>query len=138
MDEAEMTSLNNLKIALVNPPVLSLASSDLPYILETDACNKQLGYVLMQRYSEKSLPQISYFSQTLTDAEKNYDTTESDCLAIFWEALLLCPFLFRNHFEIQTDQDSLKWLLDFFDATGKRASWRVRLQEYDGEVVFQQ
>lgn len=58
-----MASFPNLKTALVNPPVLTLPRSNLPYVLDTDSCNKQLGCVLMQRYFDKSLRPIGYFSR---------------------------------------------------------------------------
>lgn len=50
MNEAEMNSFRTLKAALVKPPALSLPLSDLTYVLDTSACDKQLGTVFMQRY----------------------------------------------------------------------------------------
>ena len=72
----KIDSFNNLRQKLTSPPVLSLPKPDLPYILDSDANDFQAGCVLQQRYPDKSLHPIGFFSRALNDTEKKYDTTE--------------------------------------------------------------
>lgn len=58
----------------MNPPVLMLPRPDLPYVSDTDENANQIDVVLMQKQSDNTLKTIGYFSKTLTDTEKNYDT----------------------------------------------------------------
>lgn len=71
MKEAETNLFRTLKEALVKPPLLELYRSDLTYVLDTDACDKQLGTILMQSCKDKSLLPMGYYSSTLKEAERN-------------------------------------------------------------------
>ena len=136
LTEEEMEAYESLKKALTEPPVLALPRSDLPYVLDTDASDKQVGAALMQKYPDKSLRPIGYYSRTLSDAERNYDTTHRECLAVIWAIMLLRPYLYGTTFTLRTDHDALKWLLNMDSATGQLARWRLRLAEFDYSVEF--
>jgi RNase H-like domain found in reverse transcriptase len=72
----------------------------------------------------------------LTSAERNYSTTEKECLAIVWEIFQLRPYLEGQKFIIRTDHHSLRWVLNLADAQGRLARWRFRLLEFDFEVQY--
>ena len=55
--------------------VLSLPDFDLPFILETDASDNFIGAALIQNIDGKEFP-ISFFSRTMSQAEKNYATSQ--------------------------------------------------------------
>jgi hypothetical protein len=74
----------------------------------------------------------------LTSAEKNYSTTEKECIAIVCAILHLRPYLEGQKFIIRTEHDSLRWILKFSDAQGRLARWRLRLLEFDYEVQYHQ
>lgn len=133
MTEAEIKSFRRLKDILVKPPVLTLPRSDLAYVFHTDACDQQLGAFLMQRYENKVLKPICYYSPTITAAERNYDTTEPECLSIVWAILLLGAYLYGTPFEVCSDYDSLRWLLNIETRSGRLARWKLRLREFDYE-----
>lgn len=61
----------------INPPILAFLKKDAPLTIETDACDEQIFCVLLQpqKYDEKDLQRIGYWSRTLNDAGKNYDNT---------------------------------------------------------------
>jgi RNase H-like domain found in reverse transcriptase len=71
-----------------------------------------------------------------TSAEKNYSTTEKECLAIVWATLHLRPYLEGQNFIIRTDHHSQRWVLNLSDGQGRLARWRLRLLEFDYEVQY--
>ena len=135
LTEEQMHSFETLKEKLVSPPVLALPRPDLPYIVETDANDYQVGCVLSQKYPDGTVKPLGYFSKTLSDTERKYDTSERECLGIIWATLLLRPYLQPQRFTLKTDHEALKWLFKQEEATGKLARWRLRLQEFEFDVI---
>ena len=74
----QIDSFNNLRQKLTSPPFLSLPKPGLPYILDKDANDFQVGCVLQKKYSNNSIHPIGFFSTTLNDTENKYDTTEKE------------------------------------------------------------
>jgi RNase H-like domain found in reverse transcriptase len=72
----------------------------------------------------------------LTSAERNYSTSEKECLAIVWAILQLRPYLEGQKFIIRTNHYSIRWVLNLADAQGRLACWRLRLLESDFEVQY--
>ena len=137
LTDDQLGAFETLKSRLTNPPVLTLPRAGQSYILDTDACQTQVGCVLLQEQEDGSAPkQIGYWSRTLSSAERNYTTTERECLAIVWSILMLRPYLDGSEFTIRTDHDSLKWLLNLSDASGRLQRWRLRLQEFTYDIQY--
>ena len=71
MEEEALGSINALKIAMANSPILCHPNFDKPFIIETDASDKGLGAVLIKRYDNKNHV-IQYISRTLQESEKRW------------------------------------------------------------------
>ena len=134
--DEELRAFEQLKRNLVTAPILALPRDGYAYTLDTDASEYQLGSCLLQEQPDGTLHPIGYWSRTLTPAEKNYSSTEKECLAIVWAVQHLRPYLEGQRFTIRTDHDALKWLLNLRDPRGRLARWSLRLQEFDYEVVY--
>jgi len=80
--------------------------------LITDACAVQVGCTLLQQQPDRSILPVGYYSRGLIPAEKNYSTTDRECLAVVWACFLLRPYLEGLEFLIRTDHSSLRWLLN--------------------------
>ena len=66
----------------MNAPILRLPKIDLPFSIDTDACDYQIGAALMQTYEDGTRHPVGYWSRSLNPVEQNYSTTEKECLAV--------------------------------------------------------
>ena len=134
-DERQRQSFETLKQAVMNPPVLSLPRVGLPYEIDTDACEHQIGFTLFQYQDRKRKP-IGFWSRTLSPHEKNYHMTEKECLAIVYAIRTCRHYLMGEKFTVLTDHNSLSWLMKINDPSGRLMRWRLRLAEYNFDVRY--
>ncbi|UYV84721.1 hypothetical protein LAZ67_X003197 [Cordylochernes scorpioides] len=95
----QQDAFDSLKKALMSEPVLAYFEEQLPTELHTDASGYGIGAVLVQINDGKERP-VGYASRTLSKAEKNYSTTERECLAAIWAINKFRPYLFGREFVI--------------------------------------
>ena len=134
-DEEFKATFEHCKNLLCNDPILIYPDFTKPFILTTDASNFALGAVLSQRNLGSDKP-VSFASRTLTDTEIIYSTVEKEMLAIIWAMKYFRPYLFGQKFKIITDHKPLTWLMSFKEPNSKLVRWKLRLLEYDYEVMY--
>lgn len=128
------TAFQLIKDSLATAPVLTCPNFEKPFILQTDASSYGIGAVLYQE-NEHGQEVISFLSRALTRQERNYSTTERECLAVIWSVEKLRHYLEGVHFTVITDHWSLVWLHRLKDPTGRLARWAVRLQPFDFTII---
>ena len=128
--EKQQTAFDRLRQMLMQAPVLSYPDFTKSFTIYTDASGIGLGAVLSQEQDGKEHV-ISYASRSLNNAEKNYNVTDQECLAVVWAIKHFQHYLGMKTFEIVTDHSALKWLQTCKMPKGRRARWIMELQQYN-------
>lgn len=93
---------------------------------------------MLRNTTTTSRPQkktAAYYFWFSTNAERRYDTTQRERLAIVWAVLLLRFYLKGPRITIRTEHIYLKWSLNVTDSAGRLACWRLRLPELDYGII---
>ena len=99
-------AFNMLKREISTAPVLKYYDPHKPLTLQTDACSKGLGAVLLQDGHP-----IYFASKALTSAQQNYVAIEPEALAVSWAVQKFHHYLYGKAFTLQTDQKPLQAIL---------------------------
>ncbi|KAL0373647.1 UNVERIFIED_CONTAM: putative mitochondrial protein [Sesamum radiatum] len=100
--EAKM-AFNQLKEVMTTAPVLAMLDFSQPFVVETNACGKGIGAVLMQGGKPNA-----YLSKALAAKNMGMCTYKKEFLALLLAVTKWMHYLQGNHFIIRTDQKSLK------------------------------
>ncbi len=136
--ENQQQAFQTLIDAVLSPAVLALPQSGLPYSVDTDASAYGIGCALFQTHPDGTRKPIGFWSRSLTDAERNYSTPERECLGVVWALKTLRAYLLYETFIVHSDQAALRWLMEIQEPSGRLMRWRLRLSEYDFQVMYKQ
>lgn len=78
---------------------------------------------------------IAFASRGLSKAEKNYTTTEKECLACIFACEKFRGYIEGVKFTLVTDHASLKFLYKLKEPSGRLARWSCKLSQFDFEIV---
>lgn len=129
------TSFKNLIKKLITAPILQYPDFKKPFLLTTDASQFAIGSILSQGQPGQDRP-IVYASRTLNKAEQSYSTTEKELLNIVWSVKNFRSYLLGQKFQIFTDHRSLTWFFNVKDPGSRLMRWRLKLAEYQYEVIY--
>lgn len=116
-------------------PVLQYPDFSKSFILTTTASGIAVGGILSQGEINKDRP-VAYASQTLTDNKIKYDTYKKKALAIVYCVKHFRPYLYGRKFTLVTDHKPLLWFKNAQDTNMRMLRWRLKLAEYDYNVVY--
>lgn len=132
--ELRQEAFETLKRMLSTVPVLSPPDWSRDFHVTLDASGWCIGAILWQEEDQKKECPIYYASRQMSTAEKNYTTTEREALAVVYACKKFRHYLLGYHVIFHTDHDSLKYLVNKPDLSGRIARWILLLQEFDYEV----
>ena len=91
--EEQQAAFDDIKSALTSEPLLCFPDLTRPFTVECDASRFALGAVLSQTQRNGQLAVIQYASRSLNKAERNYDATSRELLAVDWALRVFPPYL---------------------------------------------
>ncbi|KAL7289516.1 hypothetical protein TKK_0016492 [Trichogramma kaykai] len=116
-------------------PVLICVDLNKPFILTTDASDTVIGAVLSQGKVGEDQP-VAYMSRSLNKAERNYSTTEKECLAIVAAMNHFKHYLYGRTFTIYEDHEPLTWIDSIKDPMSRLNRWRAKLRGYQYKFIY--
>jgi hypothetical protein len=125
----QQQAFEDLKLAIVNPPVLRMADFSRRFILQTDASSLAVAAVLLQDFEGERQP-IAFASRTLTQQERKFSTYELECLAVLFGLEKFRGYVEHVEFDLETDNQALMWCLSHTRQLGRIARWTVRLSAF--------
>ena len=121
-------AFQTLKCKLSELPVLKVPDFSKPFVVQTDASVVEMGAVLSQTDENGHKHPIAFASQKLKPREQKYAIIEKECLAIIWALGFFYPYLYGQHFVIETDHQPLKCLQQMKNKNQRLTRWALSLQ----------
>ncbi|CAH1366264.1 unnamed protein product [Tenebrio molitor] len=132
--ETEQEAFENLKKAIITPPILRFYDARKPIIIQTDASSESMGCTLLQ----EGLP-IAYAAKALNETQKKYCQLEKEATAILFACQRFDQYICgKDEVVIETDH---KPLINIFSKQIHAAPKRIqsiilRLQRYNIRLVY--
>jgi hypothetical protein len=107
----EQEAFNTLKVAFTTAPVLMGYNQFAKTRVETNTSSYAMGAVLLQQANNKTWQPVAFLSQSMNQAERNYDIWDKEMLGIIhaldaWRHYLIG---LPEPFEIRTDHKNLEY-----------------------------
>jgi transposase InsO family protein len=113
-----------------------IADANKLYVLHTDASDYAMGAVLMQSDENGDLHPIAYASKTFNDAQKNYDTTDREALAVVWALEHFNTYCEGHKYTLITDHQALAYIHSNKDSKKRIHRLALKLANYDVKLFY--
>ena len=133
--EKEEKAFEKLKSALTSEPVLAKPNFQKGWFLDVDASQNSLGTVLSQDDDDGINHPVYFWSRQLGKAERNYSTTDRECLVVVTAMRKFRPYILGAQVVVRGDHTAVKWIMNKLDISMRHARWRIILSEYDYEII---
>lgn len=129
----EQQAFDNLKQKLQENTLLYHPRDDVPYCLETDACDIALGCQLFQVIDGERRP-VAWASRLLLSRETRYSINEKEALCTVWALSKFRIYLLSRKFTIYTDNSSVTYLKTCRLLSARIARYALAIQEFDFDI----
>jgi hypothetical protein len=129
-------AFDKLKTRVTTEPVLAHPILTDPFELEVDASGFAMGAVLLQKKTDSKKHPITYYSKTLSTAERNYDVYNLELLAIVNALDHWRPYLAGSPHKIiiHSDHQNLLYWKEPHKISHRVAREVLMLSEYNFEI----
>jgi transposase InsO family protein len=137
-DEPQRKAFREMKALIAKDTLLAYPDHNLPFKIETNASDYQLGGHIYQEQwcdeTKKHVPRdIAFCSRKVSGAQKNYSTIEKELCSIVETLKAFWDTVFGGKIEIYTDHKNLTYKLSQFSMQ-QIIHWRLLIEDYK---VFQ-
>jgi len=131
--EEQESAFNRLKEVLTSAPVLGVPRDEGMFTVDSDASSVGIGAVLSQQQEGREVV-IAYASRALSEAEKYYDVTRKELLAVVFALKTFKQYVLGRKFVIRTDHSALQLLRKTPEPMGQQARWLTFIELFDFEI----
>ncbi|MBW0517623.1 hypothetical protein O181_057338 [Austropuccinia psidii MF-1] len=132
-------AFESLRQSLTIAPFLLMPDFKLTFKLYINASGDGLGAAPLQvqiiNYKPVEGP-ICFISREIKPTEARYRASQMECLCLFWDLEKLNYFLDRCVFEVITDCNAVKSLLNIRKPNRHMLRWQIAIQEYRGNMTI--
>ncbi len=134
-----MAAFNELKQAFTYAPILTHWVPDQQLVVETDASNYAIAATLSIYLEDGEIHPITFLSQSLHNAELNYNTHNKELLAIFEAFKYWCHYLegSADPIDMVTDHKNLEYFSTTNILTRQQVWWSEYLSQFNLVIWFQ-
>jgi hypothetical protein len=130
-------SFDQLKQRLISHPVLTPPDWNKSFHVYCDASSVAVGSALCQIAEDTQRDHlIAFASKQLTHAERNYTTTERECLSMIFSVKKYRHYLLMNPMVFYVDHMAIKFLVNKPNLSGRLARWVLLLSKFDYTVEY--
>ncbi|MBW0528356.1 hypothetical protein O181_068071 [Austropuccinia psidii MF-1] len=139
MTQEKIQAYEKIKYALTNAPLLVMPDWTISFNMYIDVCGEVLGAALHQvqifNYKPYKGP-ICFISRQIKPTETRYGASQMECLCPVWAIEELHYYLYGSVFELITDCNALKSLLNMKTLNRHMLRWQISIQEYRGNMTI--
>ncbi|MBW0550204.1 hypothetical protein O181_089919 [Austropuccinia psidii MF-1] len=131
MTEERVKTYEELKNSLTNAPFLLMPDWKLPFKLYIDACGEGLRAALHQTQIINDKPvegPICFISRQIKPTEERYVASKIECLFLVWAFEKLHYYLDGTVFDVMTDCNAVKFLLNMKTPNRHMLRWQIAIQ----------
>lgn len=132
---AQQQVFENIKKKFLEDIIIQFPDFTREFYINTDASTTHVGAELHQINEEGRHKSLGFSSQILNSAERNYNTTELELLAIVFTCKKFQHYLLGHQVKVLTDHHALTFLNTCQLLNSRLVRWSTFLQEYQLEIV---
>ncbi|MBW0487361.1 hypothetical protein O181_027076 [Austropuccinia psidii MF-1] len=139
MSEERVKAYKELKNSLANATFLLIPDWKLPFKLFIYSCGEGLGAALYQTQiiNEKPVEEpICFISRKIEQREATYGASQMECLCFMWALEKLHYYFDGTLFDVITDCNAVKYLLNLKTQNRHMLRWQIAIQEYTGNMTI--
>ncbi|MBW0521766.1 hypothetical protein O181_061481 [Austropuccinia psidii MF-1] len=139
MTQERIQAYEKIRYALTNAPLLLMPDWKLPFKLYIDACGEGLGAALHQVQIVNDKPYegpICFISRQIKPTEARYGASQIEFLCLVWALEKLHYYLYGSVFEVITDCNAVKSLLNMKTPNRHMLIWQIAIQENRGNMTI--